>query len=79
MKIVSKGGSRQEAHEKVRVLSHEASHVVKHEGGNNDLIERIKKDDYFKDIWGDLDAMLDPRLYTGRSAVIVSRSSHIIP
>ncbi|KAI1454445.1 adenylosuccinate lyase [Annulohypoxylon moriforme] len=73
MKIVSKGGSRQEAHEKVRVLSHEASHVVKHEGGNNDLIERIKKDDYFKDIWGDLDAMLDPRLYTGRSAVIVER------
>ncbi|KAI0887935.1 adenylosuccinate lyase [Annulohypoxylon maeteangense] len=73
MKIVSKGGSRQEAHEKVRVLSHEASHVVKHEGGNNDLIERIKKDDYFKDIWGDLDEMLDPRLYTGRSAVIVER------
>ncbi|KAI1211357.1 adenylosuccinate lyase [Annulohypoxylon truncatum] len=73
MKIVSKGGSRQEAHEKVRVLSHEASHVVKHEGGNNDLIERIKKDDYFKDIWDDLDAMLDPKLYTGRSAVIVER------
>ncbi|KAI1095678.1 adenylosuccinate lyase [Rostrohypoxylon terebratum] len=73
MKIVSKGGSRQEAHEKVRVLSHEASHVVKHEGGNNDLIERIKKDDYFKDIWGDLDAMLDPKLYTGRSGLIVER------
>ncbi|KAI2472813.1 adenylosuccinate lyase [Annulohypoxylon bovei var. microspora] len=73
MKIVSKGGSRQEAHEKVRVLSHEASHVVKHEGGNNDLIERMKKDEYFKDIWDDIDAMLDPKLYTGRSAVIVDR------
>ncbi|KAI1100603.1 adenylosuccinate lyase [Jackrogersella minutella] len=73
MKIVSKGGSRQEAHEKVRVLSHEASHVVKHEGGNNDLIERIKKDEYFKDIWDDLDEMLDPKLYTGRSALIVDR------
>ncbi|OTA80922.1 hypothetical protein M434DRAFT_401539 [Hypoxylon sp. CO27-5] len=73
MKMVSKGGSRQEAHEKVRVLSHEASHVVKHEGGNNDLVERIKKDEYFKDIWDDLDAMLDPKLYTGRSATIVDR------
>ncbi|KAI1387392.1 adenylosuccinate lyase [Hypoxylon trugodes] len=90
MKVVSKGGSRQEAHEKVRVLSHEASHVVKHEGitssffnplaltssnigGNNDLVERIKKDEYFKDIWDDIDAMLDPKLYTGRSSTIVDR------
>ncbi|KAI0120569.1 adenylosuccinate lyase [Hypoxylon sp. NC0597] len=73
MKMVSKGGSRQEAHEKVRVLSHEASHVVKHEGGNNDLVERIKKDEYFKEIWDDIDAMLDPKLYTGRSATIVDR------
>ncbi|KAK6957065.1 hypothetical protein Daesc_002350 [Daldinia eschscholtzii] len=76
MKIVSKGGSRQEAHEKVRVLSHEASHVVKHEestGGDNDLIERIKKDEYFKDIWDEIDAMLDPKLYTGRSTTIVDR------
>ncbi|KAI0849835.1 adenylosuccinate lyase [Daldinia vernicosa] len=73
MKIVSKGGSRQEAHEKVRVLSHEASHVVKHEGGNNDLIERIKKDEYFKDIWDEIDEMLDPKLYIGRSTTIVDR------
>lgn len=42
-----------EAHEKVRVLSHEAGHVVKHEGGQNDLIERIKKDEYCKS-WPDL-------------------------
>ncbi|KAI2620079.1 adenylosuccinate lyase [Hypoxylon sp. NC1633] len=73
MKMVSKGGSRQEAHEKVRVLSHEASHVVKHEGGNNDLVERMKKDDYFKDIWDDIDEMLDPKLYIGRSTTIVDR------
>lgn len=72
MKMVSKGGSRQEAHEKVRVLSHEASHVVKHEGGNNDLVERMKKDEYFKDIWDDIDEMLDPKLYIGRSTTIVS-------
>tara|TARA_R110002060_G_scaffold60095_1_gene69821 strand:- start:456 stop:572 length:117 start_codon:yes stop_codon:yes gene_type:complete len=29
MKLVSKGGNRQEAHEEIRVLSHQASAVVK--------------------------------------------------
>ncbi|KAF3062423.1 Adenylosuccinate lyase [Daldinia childiae] len=42
-------------------------------GGNNDLIERMKKDEYFKDIWDDIDAMLDPKLYIGRSTTIVDR------
>ncbi|KAI1765426.1 adenylosuccinate lyase [Hypoxylon sp. FL1150] len=73
MKIVSKGGNRQDAHEKVRVLSHEAGHVVKHEGGQNDLIERIKKDEYFKPVWDELGEMMDPKLYTGRSAAIVEK------
>ncbi|KAI4868031.1 adenylosuccinate lyase [Hypoxylon rubiginosum] len=73
MKIVSKGGNRQDAHEKVRVLSHEAGHVVKHEGGQNDLIERIKKDEYFKPVWDELDEMMDPKLYIGRSAAIVEK------
>ncbi|KAI1775786.1 adenylosuccinate lyase [Hypoxylon cercidicola] len=73
MKIVSKGGNRQEAHEKVRVLSHEAGHVVKHEGGQNDLIDRIKKDEYFKPVWDELDEMMDPKLYIGRSATIVEK------
>lgn len=45
-------GDRQEAHEHIRVLSHQAAKVVKEEGKPNDLIERIKKDDYFKPIWG---------------------------
>lgn len=45
-------GDRQEAHEHIRVLSHQAAKVVKEEGLPNDLIERIKKDEYFKPIWG---------------------------
>ena len=45
-------GDRQEAHEHIRVLSHQAAKVVKEEGKPNDLIERIKKDPYFKPIWG---------------------------
>ena len=34
---------RQKAHERIRVLSRQAARVVKEEGGQNDLIERIKK------------------------------------
>lgn len=47
MKLVSHGVSRQEAHEQIRVLSREAVHTVKNEGKPNDLIERIKKSEFF--------------------------------
>ena len=61
MAMVEKGGSRQDCHEEIRVLSHQASAVVKQEGGDNDLIERIKSTEYFKPIWNDLDTLLDPK------------------
>jgi len=73
MKLVSLGGSRQEAHEQIRVLSHQASQVVKKEGGSNDLIHRIKETEFFAPIHGDLDTLLDPKLFVGRSAVQVQR------
>ncbi|KAF4332552.1 adenylosuccinate lyase [Fusarium beomiforme] len=73
MKLVAKGVSRQEAHEEIRVLSHQAGYVVKHEGGSNDLIARIRATEFFKPIWGDLDEMMKPELYTGRSVEIVER------
>ena len=47
MKLVQQDVSRQEAHERIRVLSRETIHAVKMEGGKNDLIERIKKDEFF--------------------------------
>ena len=41
------GVSRQEAHEEIRVLSYQAAAVVKMEGKDNDLIERIRKTEFF--------------------------------
>jgi len=73
MKMVATGASRQEAHEQIRVLSHQASDVVKNQGGKNDLIERIKKTEFFKPVWEEIDSLLDPKLFVGRSAEIVEK------
>ncbi|KAK9389946.1 L-Aspartase-like protein [Lipomyces mesembrius] len=67
MAMVQKGQSRQECHEKIRVLSHQAARVVKEEGGDNDLIERVKNDNYFSPIWDELDKLLDPSTFVGRA------------
>ncbi len=61
------GGDRQECHEHIRVLSHQAAAVVKEQGGENDLIARIRADPYFAPIAGKLDDLLDPRSFTGRA------------
>ncbi|KAH7098965.1 adenylosuccinate lyase [Auriculariales sp. MPI-PUGE-AT-0066] len=67
MAIVKAGGDRQEAHEQIRVLSHQAGRVVKEEGGENDLIERVRKTPYFAPIVGELDGLLDPATFIGRA------------
>lgn len=67
MAMVKKGQSRQDCHENIRVLSHQASAVVKQEGGDNDLLQRIKSSDYFSPIWDELDQLLDPSTFTGRA------------
>ncbi|KPI39376.1 Adenylosuccinate lyase [Cyphellophora attinorum] len=69
MAMVEKEGSRQEAHEAIRVLSHEAGAVVKQEGKPNDLVERVRQDDYFKPIWDDLtpEKLLNPANFVGRA------------
>ncbi|KAF8888448.1 L-Aspartase-like protein [Gymnopilus junonius] len=67
MAIVKKGGDRQEAHEKIRVLSHEAGYQVKQLGLENDLIDRIRADAYFDPIKADLDSLLDPASFVGRA------------
>ena len=68
MAMVQKGGgNRQECHEKIRVLSHQAGSVVKNDGKDNDLMERIKQDPYFKPILSDLDALLEPSTFIGRA------------
>ena len=51
----------------MRVLSQEAASVVKMEGNDNDLVERIKRDEYFKDVHEKLDQILDPKAFIGRA------------
>ena len=67
MAMVEKNASRQDVHEHIRVLSHQAAAVVKEEGGDNDLIERIKNDKFFEPIWNDLDSLLEPSTFVGRA------------
>jgi adenylosuccinate lyase len=64
---VKAGGDRQELHEEIRVLSMEAGAVVKGEGKPNDLMERIANNPKFAAVHSKLDAMIDPRLFTGRA------------
>lgn len=71
MEGVKRGGDRQELHERIRVLSMEASAVVKQEGKENDLIERILKDDHFKMSGEELHHILKPSNFIGCAAMQV--------
>ncbi|KAG8138108.1 putative Adenylosuccinate lyase protein [Naja naja] len=73
MAMVKAGGNRQECHEKIRVLSQQAAAVVKQEGGDNDLIARIRADPYFNPIHGQLETLLEPISFTGRASQQVTR------
>ena len=64
---VKKGGNRQELHEKLRVHSQAAARVVKEEGGKNDLIDRICADPAFMITREEVEAILRPEQFTGRS------------
>jgi len=64
---VKAGGDRQHLHEVIRTASMEASKVVKAEGKENDLLERIKNDKAFSHIKNDFDNILDPNNYVGRA------------
>jgi len=67
MAMCKKGQDRQECHEQIRVLSHQAARVVKEQGKDNDLVERIKYTEYFRPIWNELDILLDPKSFVGRA------------
>ena len=49
------------------MLSQQAGNRVKQEGGDNDLVERIRQCGYFAPIHAQLDAMLDPFTFVGRA------------
>ncbi|MDO4690492.1 MAG: adenylosuccinate lyase [Fusobacterium sp.] len=65
MECVKAGGDRQELHERIRQHSIEASKQVKVEGKDNDLIDRIIEDDYFKLDKDKLLNLLNPKNFIG--------------
>jgi adenylosuccinate lyase len=69
MEAVKAGGDRQDLHEKIRVHAQAAGMRVKHEGLDNDLIERLRSDPAFASVHHLLteDQLLDPMKYIGRS------------
>ncbi|XP_050773315.1 adenylosuccinate lyase isoform X2 [Gopherus flavomarginatus] len=62
-----------DCHEKIRILSQQAAAVVKQEGGDNDLIARIRADPYFSPIHGQLESLLESTSFTGRASQQVAR------
>jgi adenylosuccinate lyase len=68
MDAVKKGGDRQALHERIREHSLAAGKLVKEEGLDNDLIERICADPMFNISEADIKDILKPELYIGRSA-----------
>ncbi len=65
MEAVKLGRDRQDIHEAIRVHSMAAGQVVKQEGKDNDLLDRLKGEPLLEGI--DIDSHLDPMAYIGRS------------
>ena len=67
MSAVKKGGDRQQLHEKLREHSIAAAKAVKEEGLPNDLFDRICADPAFQLERSEIEAVLKPIHFTGRS------------
>ncbi|MCL1936353.1 MAG: adenylosuccinate lyase [Defluviitaleaceae bacterium] len=72
MNGVKKGGNRQELHEAIRKHSILAARVVKEEGKNNDLIDRIANDSIFNLDKEEIINILKPENFIGLSSRQVS-------
>lgn len=68
MEAVKRGGDRQELHERIRLHAMEAGRQVKEKGLANDFLERVAADPAFPIDQTEIEALLDPALYIGRSA-----------
>lgn len=81
MEAVKKGGDRQELHERLRTHSIAAARVVKEEGGENDLLDRIAADPAFGMSREELDRVMIPANFIGRSIEQIDRflQSYIEP
>ena len=65
MAAVSRGGDRQDLHERIRQHSQDAARRVKLEGGDNDLLQRLAEDPAFSEV--SLDAVMADARFHGRS------------
>jgi adenylosuccinate lyase len=76
MEGVKHGGDRQDLHEEIRVMSMAAAKVVKEEGKDNDLLERVLKNEKFRKLGIDeaaLKRILDLKKFIGRAPGQVTR------
>jgi len=67
MEAVKRGGDRQDLHERIRLHSIEAGKIIKLEGGDCDLLDRIAADPEFQLDRATLETMMNPADYTGRA------------
>ncbi|MDR0503986.1 MAG: adenylosuccinate lyase [Treponema sp.] len=67
MYCVKKGHDRQALHERIRLHSVEAAKEIKLNGKENDLIDRIARDDSFGITREELDSLLSAGQFTGRA------------
>jgi adenylosuccinate lyase len=81
MEAVKRGGDRQELHEKIRQHSMKAAERVKVDGLPNDLIKRIADDSAFGMNQEDIERVLKPENYIGRSPEQVDEylNEHVMP
>ena len=67
MAAVKAGGNRQDLHEAIREHSMEAARKIKEEGGDNDLLDRLKSDELFAAIADKIDDLVNPQEFVGRA------------
>lgn len=65
MHAVKKGGDRQQLHEAIRVHSQAAARVVKEDGGENDLVDRLASDPLFNLSKEEITSLLKPENFVG--------------
>ena len=63
MAASAKGGDRQALHERIRVHSQAAAAEVKHQGRQNDLLDRLRSDPAFKSV--QIDKVMAPERFVG--------------
>ena len=81
MHAASRGGDRQELHERIRQHSMAAARRMKEEGADADLLDRIADDEAFGLARDELEGLVDPMRFVGRAPEQVSRflEDHVRP